>query len=138
VPSIRPKVVLDTNTLVAAAYAEASASRRIVEACLRGELAAVLSSALRKEYEYILARAVRGSDYGPALRQLLEQAAVVEPGEVPRVVPDDPEDDKLLALAVAAGADAVVTNDRHLLRLDPLGPVRILRPAAFVRLWLGG
>jgi uncharacterized protein len=138
VPSERPKVVLDTNTLVAAAYAEASASRRIVEACLRGELAAVLSPALRKEYEYILTRAVRGGDYGPALRRLLEEAAVVEPREVPRVVPDDPEDDKLLALAVAAGANAVVTNDRHLLHLDPFGPVRILRPEAFVRRWLGG
>ena len=53
----------------------------------------------------------------------------------PRVVPDDPGDDKLLALALAAHADAVLTNDRHLLGLDPYGPVRILRPAEFVRLW---
>jgi hypothetical protein len=36
------QVVLDTNVLVAAAYNPGSASRRIVEACLTGELAAVL------------------------------------------------------------------------------------------------
>ncbi|HZY83234.1 MAG TPA: hypothetical protein VFE78_00270, partial [Gemmataceae bacterium] len=35
----------------------------------------------------------------------------------------------------AGGADALVTSDRHLLTLDPCGTVRIVRPAAFVRLW---
>ncbi len=128
-----PRVILDTNTLVAAAYAPGSASRRIVEACLRGELVAVVSADLRREYELILARAVRGRDEGP-LRRLLEQATVVEPPGTPRVVPDDPGDDKLLALALAAGA-AVVTSDRHLLDLDPYCPVRLLRPTDFVRLW---
>jgi putative PIN family toxin of toxin-antitoxin system len=131
-------VVLDTNTLVGSAYAEGSASRRIVEACLRGDLIAVLSPALRREYERILARAVRVRGYDRALQQFLGQATVVEPTQTPRVVPDDPEDDKLLAAALAAGADAVVSSDGHLLALDPYGPVRILRPTEFVRLWLSG
>jgi putative PIN family toxin of toxin-antitoxin system len=120
-------VVLDTNVLVASAYAPGSASRRLVEACLRGDLVAVLSGALKRECEYIVERAVR-RDEGP-LRDLLERALLVELGEVPRVVPDDPEDDKVLATALAGGAQAVVTNDRHLLGLDPFGPVRVLRPA---------
>jgi predicted nucleic acid-binding protein len=51
------------------------------------------------------------------------------------VVPEDPEDDKLVAVGLAADADALITNDRHLLTLDPQGPLRILRPAAFVHLW---
>jgi uncharacterized protein len=127
-----PRVVLDTNTLVAAGYAPKSASRRIVEACLEGDLVAVVSAALRREYERILARAVRGRNEGPLL--LMKDAAVVEPTETPRAVPDDPDDDKLLALALAAGAAAVVTSDRHLLGLDPYGPVRVLRPKDFVRL----
>jgi putative PIN family toxin of toxin-antitoxin system len=131
-----PKVVLDTNTLVASAYAEQSASRRIVEACLRGELVAVVSPALRREYEQILAVAVRVHDHDRALRQFLQQALVVEPAETPRVVPDDPDDDKLLAVAIAAGADVIVSSDRHLLGLDPYGSVRILRPTAFLRVWL--
>ena len=130
-----PRVVPDTNVLVGAAYAPASASRRLVEACLRGELVAVLSPALRREYEHILPRAVRRPGYEAALRQLVEGALLVEPADVPRVVPDDPDDDKLLAVAVAAGADALVTNDRHLLALDPYGTVRIRRPADFLRAW---
>jgi hypothetical protein len=41
-------VVLDTNTLVGSAFGQGSASRRIVEACLRGELVAVVRLALNR------------------------------------------------------------------------------------------
>jgi putative PIN family toxin of toxin-antitoxin system len=112
------RVVLDTNVLVAAAYNPRSASRRVVEACLGGELTAVLSSALRREYELILARAVHGRPYLDRLRLLLERAEVVEPAETPRVVPEDPDDDKLVAVALAAGA-TLVSNDAHLLVVRP-------------------
>jgi uncharacterized protein len=130
------RVVLDTNVLVGAAYASRSASRQVVEACLAGELVAVISHALKGEYEYVLPRAVRAPGFEEALREFTRGALVVEPAQTPRVVPDDPEDDKLLALALAAVAAALVTNDRHLLPLDPYGPVRVLRPAAFVAIFL--
>src|SRR5262249_40049272 len=128
--------VLDTNTLVASAHAPASASRAVVDGCLCGEVVAVVSPALRKEYEVILPRAVRAGGYEGTLRGLLERAEGREPARTPGVVPGDPGDDKLIALALAAGADAVVTNDRHLLALDPYGALRILRPVEFVRRWL--
>jgi putative PIN family toxin of toxin-antitoxin system len=130
-PRLR-RVVLDTNVLVGAAYNPGSASRRIVEACLRGDLLAVTSAALHQEYELILARAVRGRGDDRVVWQVLERAIVVEPARTPRVVPEDPADDKLVALALAAGADALVTNDRHLLTLDAHGPVRIVRPGDFL------
>jgi putative PIN family toxin of toxin-antitoxin system len=130
-----PRVVLDTNVLVGGAYAEGSASRRIIDACLRGDLVAVSSPALHREYERILRQAVRVRGYDEALRRLLDGAEVVEPAAAPRVVPDDPEDDKLVAAALAAGAAAIITNDHHLLGLDPLGPLRIVRPAEFVGLF---
>ena len=48
-------------------------------------------------------------------------------------VPDDPEDDKLIAAALGGNAGVIITNDHHLLDLDPYGQIRILRPADFVR-----
>jgi putative PIN family toxin of toxin-antitoxin system len=132
------RVVLDTNVLVGAAYDAGSASRRIVDACLWGQLVAVASPALQKEYAQVLPRAVRTPEYLRALQRLEEMLLVVVPTDVPRVVPEDREDDKLVAVALAAGADALITNDRHLLALDPHGPLRILRPAAFAHRWLPG
>jgi hypothetical protein len=38
---------------------------------------------------------------------------------------------------MAGFADAIVTNDHHLPRLDPFGQLRIVRPAEVVGLWLG-
>ena len=123
-----PRVVLDTNVLVAAAYNPGSASRRVVEACLAGELTAVLSPALRREYDFILGRAVRGQPYRERLQQLLDRADVVEPGATPRVVPDDPDDDKVVAAALAAGA-VLVTNDVHLLAVAGHEGLQVVRPA---------
>jgi putative PIN family toxin of toxin-antitoxin system len=132
----RPRVVLDTAVLVAAAYAPRSASRRLLDACLRGDVRAVVSRELWREYEHIVRRAVRRRDFGTDLRRLLEAAELVQPGATPRVVPDDPGDDMVVAAAVAGGADAIVTNDRHLLDLDPYGRLRVERPSDFVRRWL--
>ena len=121
------RVVLDTNVLVAAAYNPASASRRIVEACLDGELTPVLSPALRREYEFILARATRGQPYLERIHRLVDGAEVVEPAQTPRVVPDDPEDDKLVAVARAAGA-VLISNDAHLLALAGHEGLMVVRP----------
>lgn len=121
------RVVLDTNVLVAAAYNPASDSRRVVEACLSGELTAVLSLAIRREYEFILDRATRGRPYRDRLQLLLDGAAVVEPSGTPRVVAEDPDDDKLVAAALAADA-ALVSNDAHLLGVAGHQGLRVVRP----------
>jgi putative PIN family toxin of toxin-antitoxin system len=128
-----PRIVLDTNVLVAAAYAPASASRTIVEACLRGELAAIVSAETVREHRHILQRAIRSGDYRQRLDELLLSSETVVLKRMPRHVPDDPEDDKFLAVARAGRANWIVTNDHHLLTLDPYWDVRIVRPNTFVQ-----
>lgn len=56
-----------------------------------------------------------------------------------RVAPDvavadcrDRKDNKYLELALAAGADVIVSSDDDLLSLDPWRGIRIVSPAAFV------
>ena len=131
------RVVLDTNVLVSSAYDDLSASWKIIEACIRGELTAIVSPALRGEYDKILAKTVSIRGHEEQVRMLLSAADIVHPVSVPRVVEDDPEDDKVIAAAVTGRADAVITNDHHLLTLDPYTleessrPIRILRPVTF-------
>jgi hypothetical protein len=48
------------------------------------------------------------------------------------VVKDDPDDNKVLELAVQIADSVVVTGDRHLLKLGEFSGVRIERPADFL------
>jgi uncharacterized protein len=44
----------------------------------------------------------------------------------------DPKDDKYLELALAAGAETIVSSDDDLLTLHPWRDVRILSPAGYL------
>jgi predicted nucleic acid-binding protein len=58
----------------------------------------------------------------------VDGAEIVEPAQTPRVVADDPEDDKLVSAALAAGA-ILVTNDNHLLAIAGHEGLKVVRPA---------
>ena len=127
-----PRVLLDTNVLVAASYAPHSAARKIVDACLAGQLQAVASRAVYHEYDLIVDKAVRVSGYREQLAIWRTNLEVVAPRSVGRVVRDDPDDDKFVAAALGGRVRWLITNDHHLLELDPYGPVRIIPSATFV------
>lgn len=60
-------------------------------------------------------------------------AHVVNPRRVMRLVERDPADDHVLACALAARAQYLVSGDADLLRLRSYRRIAILSPAAFVR-----
>jgi predicted nucleic acid-binding protein len=55
-----------------------------------------------------------------------------DPVDPPRVVPDDPNDDYLIALALSSGAEFFVTRDRHFDNLRVQG-VKIRTPGRLLR-----
>lgn len=123
-------VVLDTNILVAAGYNGASASRRIVHACLDGRLTHYLSPKLRSEYEYILKRALRVADYLPQLREFIDTATVMEPTVTSPKIPDDRSDEELVALALTVKA-TLLSNDHHLLTVNH-SELTVCRPSEWI------
>lgn len=101
-----------------------------------GEFDLVVSPRLLEELEAVLMRpkfqaAVSEEDAREYVDSLAREAFLVsDPEDVPSVTPD-PEDDYLVALAVAAGADAIVSGDSDLTELeDP--PVLVLTPRRLV------
>jgi putative PIN family toxin of toxin-antitoxin system len=129
-----PKVVLDNNLFVAAYWNPRSASARLIAAAREGRLLAAVSAAVRREIVGTLRQIPIPEDYRRGVEQLLRHAERVEPAEsFPGTVPDDPEDEKYLECAVAAGADYVVSSDRHLLELGSFRGVEIVSPSALAR-----
>ncbi len=56
-------------------------------------------------------------------------AEVIEPPALPQPVCRDPDDDEVLALAVAAQADLIISGDNDLLVLQQFNGIPILTPA---------
>ncbi|QDU61466.1 hypothetical protein Pan216_23260 [Planctomycetes bacterium Pan216] len=130
-----PRLLLDTNILIASAYASSSASRWIVDGCLEGRFQAVMTLAVQREYERIGHAALKRPEQLARLSELLDSARLVEPVPTRRVVPDDPDDDKFVAAALSGSVDVLISNDQHLLDLDGFESIRVLRPGRFRDEW---
>jgi putative PIN family toxin of toxin-antitoxin system len=132
------RVVLDTNIIVSAFLVALGTPARIVAAWRRGVFELVVSPALLAEYEEVLnydrlRRRHRMTPEQIALevQDIESLAIVVEPDAVPSVIEADPDDDEVLACALAGEAEYIVSGDPHLLDLREYQGIRILSPAAF-------
>jgi putative PIN family toxin of toxin-antitoxin system len=129
------RVVLDTNVLISAALSPLGNPF----ACLRWVLdnaTLIVSRELLEELETRLARPkfnkyVDHSRRRAFISDLSLSAAHVELSGVVTVC-RDPDDNKLLEIAIVGRADCLVTGDEDLLVLDPFKGVPILTPAGFV------
>ena len=59
---------------------------------------------------------------------------VDDPAPTPGAVPRDPDDDKIVACAVAAGVEYLVSRDRDLLSLGTYAEITIIAPEEFLHL----
>ena len=62
------------------------------------------------------------------VESLLKYSVLVSDLPDVKEIADDPADNKVLATAVAGGAETIVTGDSHLLRLSHYGDIQILTP----------
>jgi len=128
------RVVLDTNVLISAVLSPHGKTF----ACLSWVLdnATLLTSReLLDELDTRLARAKFNKYVDDGRRRafvadLAFTAVLVEVRGVVKLC-RDPDDDKLLEIIVAGGADCLVTGDQDLLVFNPFQGVPILTPAGF-------
>ena len=130
-------VVADTNVVVSALLWR-GIPHRILTAAEAGRLTLYASPALVDELLHVLARtkfAARLTARQTSAEELahgyLNFAHLIIPPHLPPVVFEDPDDDAVLACAVAARAQAIITGDRHLLRLKEFRGIPIVLPAVF-------
>lgn len=130
------RAVLDLNVLVSALIAPSSASATVLGAWLNGHFELAISEEMLHDLAGVLGRPRLSSrvteEEVVQLMALIRAHAVVvpEPADFDALT-GDPEDDRSVAVARAAGAELIVSGDRHLLdQVEPRAPV--LKPRDFV------
>jgi predicted nucleic acid-binding protein len=133
-----PRVVLDTNVLVAGLRSRQGASFRLLDEVGRGRFEIALSVPLVLEYEDALLRhapvtGLSRRDVDMILDYFCSAAHLQEIFFLWRPLLPDPKDDLVLELAVAAGCRTVVTyNVRDFRGAESLG-VSEQRPGPFLK-----
>lgn len=130
------KVVLDTNALISATLWPNSSARKTL-LLLRGQEARFYTSkAILEEYEQAIRRDFTEmiESLPGLIRDIMAISTLAEPSSRLHVVKEDPDDDKIIECAVAAGAEFIITYDSHLLKLREYGGIRILTPESMRRL----
>lgn len=132
------RVVVDPNVLVSAAIFAGGPPRAIVDAWIDERFELIASTAVLDELRHVPRRPrfrrwigiELADEFVDALAQ--DASIAVDPPDPPCVC-GDPDDDYLIALARAVGADDLVSGDRDLLELADPGPP-VLSPRQFADL----
>ena len=129
------RLLLDTNVALAGLL-WGGPPKRLLQEALQGRVLLFSSQALLAELERTLGypRLVKRMSAAQLSAPLLLQqyTALVtrgEPTHVPHVVAADPDDDAVVAAALAAKVDCIVSGDKHLLMLHGRIGVPVLSPA---------
>lgn len=132
-----PKAVFDTNVVVAAMRSRRGASNRLLELFAKGRIRVSISVPLILEYESVLRRQAR--ELGLTVKDVTDFidffCKVGEKQEIHfmwRPALRDPDDDMVLELGVAAGADIVTFNTKDFGAAGRYG-VRVYEPGTYLR-----
>lgn len=133
------RAIIDTNVLVSGLLWHGT-PHRLLERVREGTLTLISSPALlaelaevieRPKFDAILIRSNTSRERSLAEIQAL--AEVIAPAPLPQPVCRDPDDDAVLALALAAQIDFIVSGDLDLLDLKTFEQIPIVVPAEALR-----
>ena len=134
------RAVIDTNVLMAALlwrgpphalleHVRAGTVSLVSSPALLAELADVIR---RAKFDAILTRTNTSRER--SLAEVRRLAELIDPPPLPQPVCRDPDDDEVLALAIAARVDLIVSGDGDLLSLGSFAGIPIIAPAQAVGL----
>jgi uncharacterized protein len=134
------RAVIDTNVLIAGLLWRGP-PHALLEQVRAGTVSMVSSPALlaeladvigRSKFDAILTRTNTSRER--SLAEVRQLAEVIEPPPLPQPVCRDPDDDQVLALALAAKVELIVSGDNDLLSMESFEGIPIIAPAQAITL----
>jgi putative PIN family toxin of toxin-antitoxin system len=132
------RIVADTNLLIASIF-WSGAPYKIVQQALDGKIEIVTSKDILNEVRKVLKDPKEGFMLGEQeiddiVNGILLYAKLIEPAIIVDVVKRDPKDNPIIACALTAKAEFIVTRDNDLLVLKEYAGINILTPEEFLTL----
>lgn len=128
------RLVIDTNVLIAAFISHGACSEFLEHCALNHEI--VLSKFILDELKEKLIDkfAFTNREASGVVRLLKSRCAFVGASGLPAPVSRDPDDDNIIAAAIAGKCRCIVTGDKDLLDIGKVGDILIVSPGRFWQL----
>jgi hypothetical protein len=133
--------VLDTNVLISG-FLWNKLPSQLIDLMFEDKFTNVTSRVLIAELSEVLSRdkfaerlKIKGYNRFSAVERIRQVSYIVEPVDIHPIVLDDPDDDVLIATALATPVDCIVTGNKHLLNLGEYQGIPIYRVEQFLRLF---
>lgn len=122
------RIVFDTNVLFSA-FVTHGVCAGLYEECLQRAQIIASPDVLRELEEQLRSKArLTPAEAREVIRAVRADSNVVKAAPLPKPVCRDADDDRILAAALAAQADAIVTGDQDLLVLKRFKSIAIVNP----------
>lgn len=138
------RLVLDTNTVLSGLLWGGTPGR-LIDAAEAGQVELASSAALLAELQGVLSRekfarqlAKRGITVADVFDGYAAMVTLIVPAVISPTITRDPADDHVLATALAAQADLIVSGDAHLLDLKGFEGIEIVNAAVAVERMAAG
>lgn len=132
------KITVDTNILISATF-WCGDSDRIVSKVENKEIELFLSKDILDEFSAVLdSKEIKDKiknknlEFRRTVEKIIELSSIVESDRKIKAVIEDSDDDKILECAKATKVDYIISNDKHLYKLNEFEGTKILRPNEFL------
>lgn len=133
------RIVVDTNVIVSA-LVFGGVPRQLLDLIPQKLCDLYFSSHIQGEVERVLEEKFgwNRKEIDARVRPVFSWGIQVDPRSTLTVVKDDPDDNRILECAVEAKAHAIISGDRHLLKIGSFESILIQTPRQFLeaRFWL--
>ncbi len=132
------RVVIDTNVLISGIIQQSGFPFKVVKLWEDEVIVLITSVATIEEAERVLnypkirkRYALTSDDIQRTVANLLKYSVLIQDPTIPNVIEQDPDDNKILATAIAGKADYIISGDMHLLTLKNYRGIEIVTPKRF-------